>query len=218
MEAFRNLICLSREKKKLKVCWTSMHNQNWKFSCILYAHSQFLCPFYAQLLIFDKISAQALTAMAILPISVAWSNCCTSSKIAVVNIEAFMNLIMSQQGKGKIHVCWTSRPVTSFGHHTRGAKSFLKGGHIFLIMSNTFKIRPTRISCGGKNFSKGASPLLVTGLWTSIHHKKQKFACVLYPHSQFLCTLAKFDLANQGVRQPAQPHTSNPQLLVFDET
>ena len=57
-------------------------------------------------------------------------------------------------------------------------------------MPNT--LRPTHISCGGKHFSKGASPHLVTGL-------------------------AKFDLANQGVRQPAQPHT-NSQLLVFDET
>jgi len=33
-----------------------------------------------------------------------------------------------------------------------------------------------------------------------------------------LCSLAKFDLANQGVRQPVQPHTFNAQLLVFDET
>jgi len=40
------------------------------------------------------------------------------------------------------------------------------------------------------------------------------FSCVLYAHSQFLCSLAKFDLANQGVRQPVQPHTFN----VFDET
>jgi len=37
-----------------------------------------------------------------------------------------------------------------------------------------------------------------TVTWTSIHDKKQKFSCVLYPHSQFLCSLAKFDLANQG--------------------
>jgi len=49
------------------------------------------------------------------------------------------------------------------------------------------------------------------------NHKKQKFSCVLYAHSQFLCSLAKFDLANQGVRQPVQPHTFNTQLLVFDE-
>jgi len=58
----------------------------------------------------------------------------------------------------------------------------------------------------------------VAGLWTSIHYKKQKFSCILYAHSQFLCSLAKFDLSNQGVRQPVQPHTFNVQLLVFDET
>jgi len=33
-----------------------------------------------------------------------------------------------------------------------------------------------------------------------------------------LSALAKFDLANQGVRQPVQLHTFNAQLLVFDET
>jgi len=32
-----------------------------------------------------------------------------------------------------------------------------------------------------------------------------------------LCTLARFDLANRGVRQPVQPHTYA-RLLVFDET
>jgi len=32
-----------------------------------------------------------------------------------------------------------------------------------------------------------------------------------------LCSLARFDLANRGVRQPVQPHT-NARLLVFDET
>jgi len=44
------------------------------------------------------------------------------------------------------------------------------------------------------------------------------FSCVLYAHSQFLCSLAKFDLANPGVHQPVQPHTFNAQLLVVDET
>jgi len=32
-----------------------------------------------------------------------------------------------------------------------------------------------------------------------------------------LCSLVKFDLANQGLRQPVQPHIFNAQLLVFDE-
>jgi len=33
-----------------------------------------------------------------------------------------------------------------------------------------------------------------------------------------LCSLARFDLANRGVRQPVQPHTFYARLLVFDET
>ena len=32
-----------------------------------------------------------------------------------------------------------------------------------------------------------------------------------------LCSLARFDLANRGVRQPVQPHT-HARLRVFDET
>jgi len=50
------------------------------------------------------------------------------------------------------------------------------------------------------------------------NHKKQTLSCVLYAHSQLLRSLAKFDLANQGLRQPVQPYTFNAQLLVFDET
>jgi len=48
--------------------------------------------------------------------------------------------------------------------------------------------------------------------------KKRKYSCVLYAHSQFLCSLARFDLANRGVRQPVQPHTFYARLLVFDKT
>jgi len=32
-----------QEKGKQKICWTSIHNENQKFTCVLYAHSQFLC-------------------------------------------------------------------------------------------------------------------------------------------------------------------------------
>jgi len=53
-------------------------------------------------------SARALTALATLPISVVWQNCCTSSKTADFNIEAFRHFIMSQQGKRKPKVSWTS--------------------------------------------------------------------------------------------------------------
>jgi len=71
--------------------------------------------------------------------------------------------------------------------------------------------------CGRKIFLEYFATL-VTGLWTSIHHKKLKFSCVLYPQSQFLCSLAKFELANQGVRRPVQTYTFTAQLPAFDET
>ena len=54
------------------------------------------------------ISASADRIGYIIPISVAWWNCCTSSKTIVFNTEAFRHLIMSQQAKRKLKVCWTS--------------------------------------------------------------------------------------------------------------
>jgi len=51
-----------------------------------------------------------------------------------------------------------------------------------------------------------------------MHTENRKFSCVLYTHSQFLCSLARFDLANRGVRQTVQPHTLYARLLVFDKT
>ena len=48
--------------------------------------------------------------------------------------------------------------------------------------------------------------------------KNWKFSCVLHAHSQFLWSLARFDHANRGVRQPVQPHTFYARLLVFDKT
>ena len=76
IQVFDN-VSAGRDKRKLKVCRTSIHNKNLKFSCILYAYSQFLCSFaifdfsnrgvrqpvhphlvYARLLVFDKTLAQ----------------------------------------------------------------------------------------------------------------------------------------------------------------
>jgi len=51
-----------------------------------------------------------------------------------------------------------------------------------------------------------------------LYIKHRKFTCVLYAHFRFLCSLARFNLANRGVRQPAQPHTFCAPLLVFDKT
>ena len=45
-----------------------------------------------------------------------------------------------------------------------------------------------------------------------------KFSCLLHAHSQFLCSFARFDLANRGMCQPVQVHTFNARLLVFDKT
>jgi len=100
-----------------------------------------------------------LTALAALPISVAWWNYCTSWKTAVVKIEAFRHLIISQQGK--------------------------KNSGLLCIICIT---------------------------------KNRNFSSVLHAHSQFLCGLARFDLANRGVRQPVQPHTFYGPLFVFDKT
>jgi len=41
---------------------------------------------------------------------------------------------------------------------------------------------------------------------------------MLYAHSQFLCSLARFDLANRAALQPVQPRTFYALLLVFDKT
>jgi len=39
-----------------------------------------------------------------------------------------------------------------------------------------------------------------------------------FAHSQFMCTLARFDLANRGVLQPVQSHAFYARLLIFGDT
>jgi len=50
-----------------------------------------------------------------------------------------------------------------------------------------------------------------------MHNKSRKFSCVFYAHSQFLRSLARFDLENVDVHQAVQPHTFCASLLVFDK-
>jgi len=69
-------------------------------------------------------------------------------------------------------------------------------------MSNSFEIRPTDFSCGGENFSKGASPPMVTGLWTSVHHKNRTFSCVLYPLQQKSISQTRV-CASQSICKPS---------------
>ena len=67
-----------------------------------------------------------------------------------------------------------------------------------------------------KRFSREKGQLKFAGL---LHITKNwKFYCVLYAHSQFLCSFARLDLANRGVRQSVQPHTSYAPLLLFAES
>jgi len=57
----------------------------------------------------------------------------------------------------------------------------------------------------GKRTTKNLLDLCIT--------KNRKFSCVLYRRSQFVCSLARFDLANRGVRQTVQSHTFCAPLL-----
>ena len=87
-------------------------------------------------------------------------------------------------------------------------------------MCNSFKIRPAHFSCGGEHFSSGANIFLwgrtffiFSGYGPVDFYTSQKTNIFL----RALSALAKFDLANQSVRQPVQLHTFNAQLPVFDE-
>jgi len=80
-------------------------------------------------------------------------------------------------------------------------------------MSNVSKYVQHIFLVGVKIFLRAALPALVTGLWTDFC-TSQKINIFL----RTLSVLAKFGLANQGVRQPVQLHTFNAQLPVFDKT
>jgi len=64
----------------------------------------------------------------------------------------------------------------------------------------------------GTNFSKGG--FASSGYGPVDFYTSQKINIFL----RTLSVLTKFDLANQGVRQPVQLHIFNAQLPVFDET
>ena len=109
-------------------------------------------------------------------------------------------------------------PVTSLRH--RGCEEFSKRGDKFFKLCPIVSKYVQHIVPGGaKIFLGEASPLWLRACGLLCIIKNKRFlSCVLYAHSQFLCSWAKFDLVNQDVRQSVQPHTFNAQLLVFDET
>jgi len=49
-----------------------------------------------------------------------------------------------------------------------------------------------------------------------MHNEKLK-VFLRTSHPQFLCSFARFYIANRGVSQPVQPHTFYARLLVFDK-
>ena len=123
---------------------------------------------------------------------------------------------MSQQGRRKTKRLLDFQARNQLGNP--GGEELSERG-TFLTMSNSFKILPRHFSCGGESFSRGGfAPSWLRACGLLYITKKQTLSCVLYAHSQFLCSLSKFDLAIQGLRQPVQPHTFSAQLLVFDET
>jgi len=124
---------------------------------------------------------------------------------------------MSQQGRRKTKRLLDFQARNQFGT-PGGEKSFLRGDSFLKLCPMVSKYVQHNFPVGTKIFLWEASPPPGYGPVDFYNHKKQTFSCVLYAHSQFLCSLVKFDLANQGVRQPVQPHTFNAQLLVFDET
>ena len=125
---------------------------------------------------------------------------------------------MPQQGRRKTKRLLDFQARNQLGT-SGGEKSFLREGQFFKTMSNSFKIRQhiffpvrTKIFLGEASLPPGYGPV---DFCTS---QKETFSCIFYAHSQLLCSSVKYDLANQGLRQPVQPHTFNSQLLVFDKT
>jgi len=77
----------------------------------------------------------------------------------------------------------TQRPLD-----TRGGEEFSRRDNFLKLCLIISKYVQHIFPVGTKIFQGEASSTLGTDLWTSIQHKKQTFSCVLYAHSQFLCS------------------------------
>jgi len=124
---------------------------------------------------------------------------------------------MSQQGRRKTKRFLDFQARNQLGT-SGGKKSFLREGQFFKTMSNSFKIRQHIFAARTKIFLGEASLPPGYGSIDFCTSQKTNVFCIFHAHFQFLCSSVKFDLANQGLRQPVQPHTFNFQLLVFDKT
>jgi len=118
---------------------------------------------------------------------------------------------MSQQGIRKTKRLLNFQARNQFG--TPGGRRAFEKGDTFFELCPIVSKYVQHFSCGDENACRRDSPLSWLRAYGLLHHKQQTFSCVLYAHSQFLCSSVKFEL-----RQPVQPHTFIAQLLVFDET
>ena len=118
---------------------------------------------------------------------------------------------MSQQGKRKTKRLLDFQARNQLGTPGRG-EEFSKRRTNFKLCAIDSKYVQHIFPVGAKIFLRGVSP--PPGYGPFDFYTSQKTNIFLGT----LSALAKFDHANQGVRQPVQLHTLNAQLLVFDET
>ena len=119
---------------------------------------------------------------------------------------------MSQQGRRKTKRFLDFQARNQLGT-SGGEKSFLREGQ-FLNTSMHF-------SCADETFSRGGFVppwLRVCRLLYFTKNKRFLAYFMRILNSFSMCSSVTFDLANQGLRQPVQPHTFNSQLLAFAKT
>ena len=134
---------------------------------------------------------------------------------AAVNIEAFRHLVMPQQETRK------TKSLLNFYTRNQGGEAPLDNfsppwKNVLDINLKILDIVQKIWTPLGKLFAPPGVPgWLRACLYIT---KNQKFSCVLYAHSQFLRSSARFDLSNRGVCQPVQSYFFYARLLEFDKT
>jgi len=117
---------------------------------------------------------------------------------------------MSQQGKRKTKRLLDFHARNQLGT-PGGGKEFYKRGINFLLCEIVSKYVQHIFPVGAKIFLRGLRPPWLWACGLLYITKNKHFL-------RTLSSLAKFDLANQGLCQPVQLHTFSTQLPVFDET
>ena len=122
---------------------------------------------------------------------------------------------MSQQGRRKTKRLLDFQARNQYGT-TGGRRAFVEVNN-FLNYVHQFQNTSNIFFLWRRKFLQGIlRPLLVTGLWTSIHQRQQTFSCVLYAYSPIPVQFSKTRSRKPG-SAPASPAAHHAQLLVFDE-